>query len=215
MEITLHRITLTSRTVINFYTTHIFPYLCYHSFLKIILIIFINSHHTTVSLKLSSTRELQLSKRSSASKSSSFFSSSKSVSIRNDSKQYGSARVEVRVYRGVGYPRWQKATVDKLKQCGAPLPLPAPRCAPHFASARAFSSFFLPLPSPPHRLSCRPRYFLFLSTVSRAVFSGTGDARPAEKGRLLTTGPTDDSHESMNETLQASLQSFDRRDDFE
>lgn len=106
----------------------------------------------------------------------------------------------------MGYPRWQKATVDKLKQCGAPLPLPAPRCAPHFASARAFSSFFLPLPSPPHRLSCRPRYFLFLSTVSRAVFSGTGDARPAEKGRLLTTGPTDDSHESMNETLQASLQ---------
>lgn len=42
MEITLHRITLTSRTVIHFYTTHIFPYLCYHSFLKIILIIFIN-----------------------------------------------------------------------------------------------------------------------------------------------------------------------------
>lgn len=92
----------------------------------------------------------------------------------------------------------------------------APLRSPFRFCARIFFLF----PSPPfsllsHRLSCRPRYFLFLSTVSRAVFSGTGDARPAEKGRLLTTGPTDDSHESMNETLQASLQSFDRRDDFE
>lgn len=104
---------------------------------------------------------------------------------------------------------WQIKTVWRPAAASrAPLRSPFRFCArifflfpspPFSASPTLVSAAIFPLPL--HRFACG--------------FFGDGRRAPGRKRTAATTGPTDDSHESMNETLQASLQSFDRRDDFE
>lgn len=100
---------------------------------------------------------------------------------------------------------WQIKTVWRPAAASrAPLRFPFRFCA---------RIFFL-FPSPPSPTLVSTAIFPLPLRRFACGFFGDGRRAPGRK-RLLTTGPTDDSHESMNETLQASLQSFDRRDDFE